>query len=266
MTIAMPDSVIPANLPPGYPAYLAYVDGARSKDADAVRARFPSAEILTLTVLGGSAVADGCDREPGDLSPVSAAAWLHWRISSGAWRPVLYDSRDDVPATLGALAAAGVQRARIRILSAHYGAGRHICSPAACGASFTADGTQWTDNFTGAGGAVIDMSLLDDGFFGAAAQPGPIASNWTEFDMSKLRILKQGDADVPGQFWAVRRLQALLAAAGGANGIPSTAVAVDGQFGPRTTAAVEAVQAHYKITIDGIAGARTWSVLLTGAP
>lgn len=166
----MPDSIRPGDMPPGYPAYLAYVDGARSMDAAAVRARFPSAHILTLTVLGGSAVADGCDREPGDLSPAGAAAWLHWRISSGAWRPVLYDSRDDVPATLGQLAAAGVQRAQIRILSAHYGAGEHICGPGTCRASFQADGTQWTDTFPGAGGALIDMSVLSDDFFGVVSK------------------------------------------------------------------------------------------------
>jgi len=63
----MPDSITPGNMPAGYPAYLAYVDGSRSEDAWTVRAMFPAARILTLTVLGGTAVADGCDCEPGDL-------------------------------------------------------------------------------------------------------------------------------------------------------------------------------------------------------
>lgn len=94
-------------------------------------------------MLGGSAVAAGCDREPGDLSPQSGAAWLHWRISSGVWRPVLYDSRDDMPGTLAALAAAGVQRSQVRILSARYGAGQHICGPGTCGTSWQAGGGFW---------------------------------------------------------------------------------------------------------------------------
>ena len=166
MTIAMPDSIRPQDMPKGYLAYLAYVDGERSKDADQVRAMFPGAHILTLTVLGGGAKADGCDMEPGDLSPASAADWLWRQVTAGAWRPVLYASRDSVPRVLQPLSQLGVTRPAIRILSAHYGEGEHICSPAACGAPFTADGTQWTDRFRTPSGALVDMSMLAGNFFG----------------------------------------------------------------------------------------------------
>lgn len=167
--IAMPDSITPANLPPGYDAYLAYVDGVLSEDADTVRSMFTAAHILTLTVLGGAAKADGCDRENGDLTAAAAAEWLHLAITAGQWRPVLYASRDNVPAVLDVLSRAHVTPEQIRILSAHYGLGTHICSPSACGASFTADGTQWTDAYPGVGGALIDMSALADDFFGPPA-------------------------------------------------------------------------------------------------
>ena len=75
---------------------------------------------------------------------------------------------------LAELAALGVTRSQVRLLTAHYTHQPHVCSAAACGGkdsqgnliAFTADGTQYTDQFAGAGGAKIDMSLLDDGFFG----------------------------------------------------------------------------------------------------
>lgn len=249
MTIAMPDSIVPANMPKGYKAYLAYVDGARSKDADQVRAMFAGTEILTLTVLGGGAKADGCDMEPGDLSPESAAEWLHLAIIAGQSRPVLYASRDAVPGVLDLLGDAHVSRGQIRILSAHYGLGQHICSPAACGATFTADGTQWTDSFAtgGPNGAVIDMSLLADGFFGTPTPPTTV--NWTEKIMQQLPIVKQGQTG-----GAVKTVQALCNIFG--------TLKIDGTFGPLTLNAVKQIQHAHGLTVDGIVGPLTWPVLL----
>ena len=248
----MPDSITPANMPRGYPAYLAYVDGARSADAPEVRAMFAGARILTLTVLGGDAVADGCDREPGDLSPLGAALWLRGRILAGAWRPVLYDSRDDIPDTLGELAQHGVQRAQVRLWSAHYGIGPHICSPGSCGAAFTADGTQYTDTFPGVAGAPIDMSLLADDFFGTSpVSTGSTQVQQTEALMQQLPTLKQG---ATGTY--VRTVQFQL----GEHGHP---VAVDGQFGIKTDQALRAFQAASRIGVDGVVGpAQTWPALL----
>jgi hypothetical protein len=172
LTIAMPDSIIPPNMPPGYPAYLAYVDGDRSEDAGQVRAMFPGATILTLTVLGGDALADGCDREPGDLSPGSAAQWALRRIKAGQKRPVVYASVDNMGAELAALAALGVDRGAVRVLTAHYGQGEHICGPATCRQlPAAADGTQWTDSFAGLNASKIDMSSLEDDFFGGNQVP-----------------------------------------------------------------------------------------------
>lgn len=252
MTIAMPDSIVPANMPHGYDAYLAYVDGERSRDADAVKQSFAGAHILTLTVLGGGAVADGCDMEPGDLSPASAADWLHQRIQAGQWRPVLYASRDNVPAVISGLAALGVNRAQVRLLTAHYGEGQHVCSPTACGWMLTADGTQWTDSYPGAGGSAIDMSALNDGFFGAppSAPPAP-ASDWTENIMQQLPTLTTGATGTH-----VRTAQFQLREKG------RTEVTVDGSFGPVTAAAVSAVQADRHLTEDGTVGPQTWPVLL----
>lgn len=54
---------------------------------------------------------------------------------------------------------------------------------------------------------------------------------------------------------AVERLQGLLAAAGFAVG------ALDGDFGPKTEAAVRAFQRHAGLVADGIAGEKTWAAL-----
>ena len=176
MTIAMPDSITPANLPAGYEAYLGYVDGNWPTVAE-LAARFPSARAVRLTVRGGTTAADGCDVENGDLTPQSAAAWAAWYCAS--WpsrRPVLYASVDNMPAVLAELPGRKVTRERVRLLAAHYGKGVHICGPSTCGAAFQADGTQWTSTYAGLNGQQIDMSVLADDFFASPAPP-PTA-NW----------------------------------------------------------------------------------------
>lgn len=98
----------------------------------------------------------------------------------------------------------------------------------------------------------------------APPKPSP---QWTEIDMTKLPVLKQGAADKPGSTFFVARLQALVACVGKINGLPAAeAVADDGQFGPATTAGVKAVQAHFSLAQDGVAGSATWGVLVAGYP
>ena len=63
-------------------------------------------------------------------------------------------------------------------------------------------------------------------------------------------LVRQGDRDHP-----VRTLQHLLRARG-------HAVAVDGDFGARTDAAVRAFQGEKGLAVDGIVGSLTWSALI----
>jgi|HubBroStandDraft_6_1064221.scaffolds.fasta_scaffold341856_1 hypothetical protein len=256
MTLTMADSITPASLPYGYNAYLGYVDGEWATAA-ALRQRFPGGRILTLTVLGGGEKADGCDRETGDLTAQDAAEWLHLAIIAGQQRPVLYASRDNVPEVLGLLGDAHVTLEQIRILSACYGLGQHICGPAApCRASFQADGTQWTDGAPGLGGSKIDASLLEDDFFDASPVPPPAAktptstANWQETMMAALPEVKQGASGEP-----VRTVQGLLLARG-------HALTVDGAFGDVTAAAVKQLQGDAHLTADGVVGPLTWPALM----
>jgi hypothetical protein len=254
----MPDSITPANLPPGYPAYLGYVDG-EWETASELKQRFPGARVLTLTVTGSPGeVADGCDIENGDLSPESGAAWAADRVAS---RPVLYASVSAMPGIIKALAAHGVARGQVRLLSAHYDAGKHICGPATCkypGIDSAMDGTQWTDEFEGARGSRIDMSELAAGFFGEPVT----TSTWEDDLMASIQTIQKG---ATGQ--AVKNWQGLLVARGygatlGTSGPRKDGV--DGQFGAATDKATRALQDGLKVTggADGVVGEHSWSAAL----
>ena len=183
MTLAMPDSVTVADLPPGYDAYLGYADG-KWPTATALRARFPKAHLVILTVKPGSPVtgADGCDIEPGDFDDGDALDWVLRKLAADpASRPVLYASVSEMPGVLSLLEAHGVDRDRVRVLTAHYGAGAHICGPATCKQlGVAADGTQWTDAYHLPGGPSFDMSMLNGLFFGDPLnQTGTVHSDTT---------------------------------------------------------------------------------------
>lgn len=242
MTLAMPDSTDVAALPPGYGQYLGYVDGRWPTYPELAR-KFPKARNIGLTVTGATFAAHGCDVEFGNLTAADAGQWTRQKLNrQPASRPVLYASVTGeqgygMPDVLRALDANRISRDRVRLLSAHYGAGEHICGPATCGEiGIGMDGTQWTDQWA----PNVDMSALQDGFFGS----------WTEEIMTELPIVRQGD-----EGGAVRTVQGNLVAR-------YKAVKIDGAFGPQTDAAVRQVQDAAHIIVDGIVGPQTWPVLL----
>ena len=66
-------------------------------------------------------------------------------------------------AIMQVLSQAKIGRGQVRLWSAHYGAGEHICGPASCKSiSFEVDGTQWTSS---ALSRDLDQSLLQGNFF-----------------------------------------------------------------------------------------------------
>lgn len=178
MTRIMYDSVDLDQIPADATAVIGYFDG-RFNTWAAVCRRWRHANKLSLTVLG-SRQAAGADCEPGNIDAAETAAWAADRLHAHPGeRPVVYGSRDlvvaagrryGIPAILEELHARGIPRSKVRILSAHYGRGAHICSPVSCGAAFTADGTQYTDRALGRN---LDESLLDDTFFPAAPKRAP---------------------------------------------------------------------------------------------
>jgi len=177
MTLSMPDSIYPANLPAGYPAYLGYADGNWPTAPELIR-MFPGAHVISLTVSGDTLACDGIDCEPGNPDAAASAAWVHNKLAlSPGFRPVVYASVAGaspygMPDVLRELEKRNIPRAEVRLLSAHYTMQAHICGPGSCGAiSIDMDGTQWTDLFPGNNGQAIDMSRVHDSFFTAPTPP-----------------------------------------------------------------------------------------------
>jgi Putative peptidoglycan binding domain len=253
--ISMPDSVRVADLPAGYPAYLGYADGGDAT-AGELAGRFPDANRIILTVTGNTIDCDGIDCEPGNVNAAATRVWVQRKLAADPHsRPVIYASvvgKPDygMPWVMAALWHNGIKRSQVRLLSAHYGAGEHICGPDTCKLSAAPmDGTQWTDSYPGVAGSVVDMSLLNAGFF---RQDG------TEGIVTELGIIRQGDT---GE--RVKTVQGLLLARGYAIGVSGVLTAgVDGVFGPLTASAVHQLQAKHGLTADGIVGPATWPVLL----
>lgn len=175
MTLRMADSIVPADLPAGMDAYAGY-DNGFWPDYQAVVAAHPGSYLLDFTVFLTD-VGTGGDFEPGDMNPDVVVSYVNERHAGGIERPVVYASIGGyMPDIIANLNAAGIPRASYRLLSAHYGAGSHICGPSTCnlGGGIQCDGTQWTDHADdGSGLGNWDESLLSDDFFGAPAPPAP---------------------------------------------------------------------------------------------
>jgi len=245
----MPDSVRPRTLPFGYGQYLGYADG-KYITAPALRELFPAARLVILTVTGRTLDADGIDCEPGNPDARAAVEWVVSKLATlPSQRPVIYADLGSpgyrMADILQEMELHRIARLAVRLLSAHYGHGPHVCGPLSCGQiDIEMDGTQWTNDFTGIG-ANVDMSLLRDDFWG----PVPPVPAWQEAMMQALPVVKLGS-----QGEQVRTVQGLCNAR-------HVACTVDGEFGPDTQAAVETVQSG-KVPVDGVVGPQTWPVLM----
>ena len=152
----MYDSVSVHGIPSGAKAVAGYKDG-RYRNIGAMIARFPRARHVSIAVFA-STNADCLDIESGDAVPSQAPGWVKRQRALGKKRPIVYSSQSEMPQVLTALDRAGLRRKDVRVWSAHYGR-KHICSPAACGAKFTADATQWRNT------ATFDESLCKPSFW-----------------------------------------------------------------------------------------------------
>jgi hypothetical protein len=163
--ITMYDSAYNDQFPPGAQAYAAYVDGSvgDQPNFNFIVTTFPNAQHLSIAVFASNN-ADALDVEPGAASPTDVPGWYTRQKQRGIQRPCVYASVSTMAANiLPVLQQAGIARADVRLWSAHYGFGEHICGPATCGlVSIDMDGTQWTD---AALGLNADQSLLLDNFF-----------------------------------------------------------------------------------------------------
>jgi len=255
MTITMFDSIDVSTLPAGNFAYAGYVDGHWATYPK-LKAKFPHANLLSIAVFAHDD-ADCLDVEPGDATPAQAPAWVK---RQKAPRPCLYASVSTMNGVLTILAKAGIQRNSVRLWSAHYGHGEHICGPSTCKLVNSAmDGTQWTDV---ARGISLDQSLLHDDFFGGAGTTDSTGGTVIPVTYSSvtrlLPVLQQGVSDTNLPHWYVRRVQAIV------NYIYGYKCSVDGEYGPETANAVKLLQRQYNLTEDGICGVQTWEKIVGG--
>ena len=163
--ITMYDSVEVSQIPANAAAVAGYVGGKWPTFAQLVKV-FPKAHRLSIAV-NASEDAECLDCEPGDATVSEAPAWFNRQIKRGVKLPCLYTSLSNVNALHSAMENAGISRDRYRIWSAHYTGVAHICSPAE-GINTTADGTQYYDKALGKN---LDVSLVDDDFFGEVPKP-----------------------------------------------------------------------------------------------
>jgi len=173
--IIMYDTIQNDQFPPGAPAYAAYVDGSIGNQPNFafIVSAFPKAEHLSVSLFGNNA--DALDVEPGASNPSDIPAWYDAQRKRGIQRPCVYASASTMnDEILPVLTGAGIARSAVRLWTAHYDVGEHICGPDTCGAlSINADGTQWTPNAVVDGVALdLDQSLLLDNFF-VTTDPSP---------------------------------------------------------------------------------------------
>lgn len=164
----MGDAIYPAHLPAGLDAYAGY-DMGSWPDFAAIASAHASAhliEICPFLANRGTFI----DVERFDATAAQAPTYIALRMQAGVVRPGVYSSIVNMGDIVGRLGRAGFERHTYRLLSAHYGAGKHICGPSTCRMGPQCDGTQWIDH----GG--WDESLLDDHFFATLA-PGGLVSN-----------------------------------------------------------------------------------------
>jgi hypothetical protein len=250
--------------PPDGAAFAAYVDGGVGDQPNYAHivSAYPGAHHLSIALFAKDD-ADALDVEPGAASVADVPGWYARQRRRGIDRPCIYASTYAMETqVIPVIRSIPLIRTTIRLWTAHYGEGEHICGPGmgTCGQlAFDADGTQWTPNALQRN---LDQSLLLPDFFGTAPPPPP--PQYVEFDMSKLQVLHPGDS---GQ--AVRNWQGLLIARGYGYMIapvPGTTVeagaGVDGEFGPKTEAATEAFQRSTAGLPAGPVDEKTWAAAL----
>ena len=155
----MADSINVNNLPSTFPAYAGYVDG-KWPNYSTIVAKFPNAYHVgyaaTTNPANWKAQPNGADIERYDWTVTQSPTAFNHGIR------IFYLS----PYTVAKLVTL-VPRTQIKIITAHYGYGTHICGPNTCNLSpIPADGTQWIDHTT-----LWDESILLTNFFTNSPSP-----------------------------------------------------------------------------------------------
>lgn len=250
----MYDSTTPDAIPADAGLVAGYVNGDypwTMADWD----RFANVVRLSITVTA-KAVAHVLDVETGDATPAQVPAWLELARKAEI-DPTVYCNKSTWPEVQ-------LQCQRENVPEPHY----WIADPPEGNIAVAhlvpgSVATQYAWPEHGSDGH-YDVSLVADGWPSGPADAWGIAGSHpttTPPAPSPAPSPTGGDVQLPtikagatGGY--VQSIQALLAAKA------HQPVAVDGSFGLKTTAAVEAVQRYFHLAVDGVVGPQTWSTLI----
>jgi peptidoglycan hydrolase-like protein with peptidoglycan-binding domain len=202
-------------------------------------------------------------------SAIAAAGWAVMTLAIPS--PMAHAERDytDVPsAGVGGTATASANGGVVTIGDVNSGSN----SGSAIGVGDTR-GANWPVVRAGASGETVQSLQL---LLGQHGQAVTVDGDFGPQTTAAVRAFQQAqrlgvDGIVGPQTWpriivtvrdgsqgpAVRAVQRQLAARG-------VEIAVDGDFGPQTTAAVRAYQQQRGLAVDGVVGPQTWQALLAG--
>lgn len=241
------DAVDWQNLQDKAGAKAGYLDGAQSEWPPEAWAAFAADPLVRISVLAASG-ADAYDGETGNAGPAAVADAIATEVEKGG-HPWLYSNRDQLPNYLAALKAKSLQ---------------------------PSDRSSWP-----ARGFYLWLAdpsgLIAGGFWNPPVAPVAVQDQWAgTYDHSTLYVTLQAPVPPPPPTptppppppeGLVTVLLPQLSE--GATGRPVQAaqtllgqLATDGVFGPATKARVEAVQAEYHLSVDGVIGVHTWGAIL----
>lgn len=135
------DSVDVSRIPADAEMVAGYVDGHWAT-YESLAQHFPNAVRVSITVFG-SASAQVCDCETGDLTPAQAAQWAKTKLVSGQ-HPTIYCSASVKPSVVGALNSLAVDPASVSWWIADYD-GIAQLPPGAVAKQYRSDTTQNLD-------------------------------------------------------------------------------------------------------------------------
>jgi hypothetical protein len=163
------DSTTVSAIPRSAKAAFGYIGGSwPTYENGELKRRVPLARKVSIAV-ASRYDADMLDVEPGDAAVADCPNWFRRQLAKPKKKlrrrrkPKFYGSVSSIDGIVEGLAAAGHHRDEFRLLSAHVGAGKHICGPKTCGETkYECDGTQfdWT-----ARGRNLDESVLKPSFW-----------------------------------------------------------------------------------------------------
>jgi hypothetical protein len=242
----MYDSTDAQAIPIDAAAVAGYVNGAFAWSAGDW-ARFVAASKLGIDVQ--NAGAGGClDIENGDASIGDAPAWVRGRWAAGIDHPWLYISRSQWQSLHDAMTGALGTGDWGYFVADWTGEPHELALPDGT----KADAVQY-DHPPHSGGH-FDLSTIYGPLPSIGPAPEPIPPQPTPGG---------NDVQVPtiqsgSKGGAVKAAQSIL------NGKAGARLALDGDFGPATEAAVKAWQTFFRLEVDGIVGPQTWATLLDG--